>query len=467
MNFLTIMQDGKKQILSTTKGNQLISGLKIKTESDSYIIRLYDTNAKNATNTRCKLNGKTYAFGTTSKCLFSVSLVGVDDSLRNRSYIFEINDKKINLLTTFKTGTTGLFFIPDFHLYCFSHFYWHNQAWKDRYIDFSFDGVQWFGFSFQNSAYISVAENALLLYRRVYVDDIFDTIEFYVLKDETIALSKTFTDIDFFKDSYTATETFLGFNTELELFFYNSRYTTTGTMYFKRYYSDGKWNLEYISKEAAITVQEYNINLTLSIEDTPSGFVTDCFTGETVEINANDNTGEIIATGNDWTDTYILDYIKNYRKKSIKILSVSATFDKQMSSGKTIIFDKIQGGIFNINFFYDVLSEFITENSYRVVANDFSITDGNFTIDIKTGQKIWLCVEGSSPNFAKTIRFVLADNDSDYSGSIQQYVSGYENYNFYGNGSTGFANAYKYKGRDNNYYSITSYDVTITDIFFK
>lgn len=459
MNLLTIMQNDEKQILSTTKGNQLISGLKTKNDSDSHLIKLYDVNAKNATNLRCKLNDKVYAFGTTPKCLFSVSLVGVEDALRNRSYIFEIKNKKINFLTDFYRHPYGFCFIPDFHMYCFLNSYRYRQGLEDPYLDFSFDGLQWIGFSGGSIQCVYVAENALLMPYKTYVDYVFDKIDFYIVKDEKIELYKTFENIAFLK-SLDGLELF-GVNSKLEFFFHN---TIKYNEYYKMYYSNGEWKKKSVSKEEAIAVKECNINIYLDFYQ--SGNITDCFTGETVEIKKNDNTGEIVAIGNDWTDTYILDYVKNYKADSIKIYKVSATFDKKITNGESIIFDKIQGGNYNIESFYSVLSEFITENSYRVVSNDFSITDGNFTIDIKAGQKIWLCVEGSSPNFAKTIRFVSSD-DTDYTGSIQQYVSGYQNYNFYGDDNTGFANVYQYKGRDNNYYSVVSYDVTITDIFFK
>ncbi len=128
---------------------------------------------------------------------------------------------------------------------------------------------------------------------------------------------------------------------------------------------------------------------------------------------------------------------------------------------------RIEKGQFGISFgtgtiesFYDTLSSYIGENSYRVVASDFSITDGTFTISILAGQRIWLCSEGESPNYAKAIRFV--DNDVDYSGRTPDYVTGsYPNYNFYGSGSTGFAKVYKAKGRYGSYINVTSYKVTV------
>lgn len=128
---------------------------------------------------------------------------------------------------------------------------------------------------------------------------------------------------------------------------------------------------------------------------------------------------------------------------------------------------RIEKGWFGISFgtdtiesFYNTLSSYIGENSYRVVASDFSITDGNFTISMKAGQRIWLCSEGESPNYAKAIRFV--DNDVDYSGYTPDYVTGgYSNYNFYGSGSTGFAKVYKAKGRYGTYINVTSYNVTV------
>lgn len=135
---------------------------------------------------------------------------------------------------------------------------------------------------------------------------------------------------------------------------------------------------------------------------------------------------------------------------------------------------RIEKGQFGISFgtdtiesFYNTLSSYIGENSYRVVASDFSITDGNFTISMKAGQRIWLCSEGESPNYAKAIRFV--DNDVDYSGRTPDYVTGgYSNYNFYGSGSTGFAKVYKAKGRFGAYINVGSYNVTINgNISFK
>lgn len=107
-----------------------------------------------------------------------------------------------------------------------------------------------------------------------------------------------------------------------------------------------------------------------------------------------------------------------------------------------------------------MLSNYIAKNSYRVLATGFTITDGNFTISMKAGQRIWLCSEGGSPKCTKAIRFV--DNDVDYSWSTPDYATGSPNYNFYGNGSTGFAKVYKARGRYGTYINVTSYNVTVS-----
>lgn len=123
-------------------------------------------------------------------------------------------------------------------------------------------------------------------------------------------------------------------------------------------------------------------------------------------------------------------------------------------------------GTFTIESFYYTLSSYIGENSYRVVVSDFTITDGNFTISMKAGQKIWLCSEGESPNYAKAIRFV--DDDVDYSGSVPDFITGSQNYAFWGNNNTGFAKVFKAKGRYGGYYDVSSYNVTINgNISFK
>lgn len=134
---------------------------------------------------------------------------------------------------------------------------------------------------------------------------------------------------------------------------------------------------------------------------------------------------------------------------------------------------RIEEGQFGISFgtgtigsFWNTLSNYIGENSYRVVASDFTITNGNFSISVLAGQKIWLCSEGESPNYAKAIRFV--DDDSDYSGNVPDYVGGSQNYDFYGNGNTGFAKVFKAKGRYGSYYDVSDYEVTVTgNISFK
>lgn len=127
----------------------------------------------------------------------------------------------------------------------------------------------------------------------------------------------------------------------------------------------------------------------------------------------------------------------------------------------------IEEDTYTIESFYEALTEYITENSYRVVANDFTITDGTYTISVSAGQKIWLCVQGESPTFAKTIRFVSADDDTDYSGTIKQAWSGSQYYNFMVSsgkktGNTGFANVYTYKTRLGAYANVTSYNVTLS-----
>lgn len=134
---------------------------------------------------------------------------------------------------------------------------------------------------------------------------------------------------------------------------------------------------------------------------------------------------------------------------------------------------RIEEGQFGISFgtgtigsFWNTLSNYIGENSYRVVASDFTITDGTFSISVLAGQRIWLCSEGESPNYAKAIRFV--DDDSDHSGNVPDYVAGSQNYNFYGSGNTGFAKVFKAKGRYGSYYDVSDYDVTVTgNISFK
>lgn len=129
-------------------------------------------------------------------------------------------------------------------------------------------------------------------------------------------------------------------------------------------------------------------------------------------------------------------------------------------------YDGISPGTFSIKSFWNTLSNYIGENSYRVVASDFTITNGNFSISVLAGQRIWLCSEGESPNYAKAIRFV--DDDSDYSGNVPDYVGGGYNYDFYGSGNTGFAKVFKAKGRYGSYYDVSNYDVTVTgNISFK
>ena len=120
----------------------------------------------------------------------------------------------------------------------------------------------------------------------------------------------------------------------------------------------------------------------------------------------------------------------------------------------------VEAGTYTIENLFSQLSNYIAENSYRVLASGFTITDGNFTISMEAGQRIWLCSEGESPNYAKAIRFV--GDDGDYSGSTPDYVAGTQNYDFYGNGSFGFAKVYKAKGRDGSYMNVSSYNVTVT-----
>lgn len=166
-----------------------------------------------------------------------------------------------------------------------------------------------------------------------------------------------------------------------------------------------------------------------------------------------------------------------YRDKQIQIINSNGIVEKSiMADGNTERYidinvfctaidytakeTNIEAGTYTIENFFTMLSNYIAENSYRVLATGFTITDGNFTISMKAGQRIWLCSEGESPNYAKAIRFV--DNDVDYSGSTPDFVTGSPNYNFYGNGSTGFAKVYKAKGRYGNYINVTSYNVTVS-----
>nr|DAT58868.1 MAG TPA: hypothetical protein [Caudoviricetes sp.] len=141
----------------------------------------------------------------------------------------------------------------------------------------------------------------------------------------------------------------------------------------------------------------------------------------------------------------------------IKIKSAGVIYPIKYNWEKNL---NVEAGTYTIENLFSELSNYIAENSYRVLASGFTITDGNFTISMKAGQRIWLCSEGESPNYAKAIRFV--DDDGDYSGKTPEYELGYQNYNFYGNGSTGFAKVYKAKGRYGSYINVSSYNVTVT-----
>lgn len=141
----------------------------------------------------------------------------------------------------------------------------------------------------------------------------------------------------------------------------------------------------------------------------------------------------------------------------IKIKSAGVIYSIKYNWEKSL---NVKAGTYTIENLFSQLSNYIAENSYRVLATGFTITDGNFTISMKAGQRIWLCSEGESPNYAKAIWFV--DDDGDYSGKTPEYQSGYQNYNFYGNGSTGFAKVYKAKGRYGGYFNVTSYNVTVS-----
>lgn len=166
-----------------------------------------------------------------------------------------------------------------------------------------------------------------------------------------------------------------------------------------------------------------------------------------------------------------------YRDKQIKIINSDGTVEKSVAAdGNTDRYINvfafctaidytaseinIDTGTYTIENLFSQLSNYIAENSYRVLASGFTITDGNFTISMEAGQRIWLCSEGESPNYAKAIRFV--DDDGDYSGSTPDYVAGYQNYNFYGDSSFGFAKVYKAKGRYGSYMDVSSYNVTVT-----
>ena len=141
----------------------------------------------------------------------------------------------------------------------------------------------------------------------------------------------------------------------------------------------------------------------------------------------------------------------------IKIKSAGVIYSIKYNWEKNL---NVEAVTYTIENLFSQLSNYIAENSYRVLATGFTITDGNFTISMEAGQRIWLCSEGESPNYAKAIRFV--DNDVDYSGQTPDYVIGSPNYNFYGNGSTGFAKVYKARGRYGTYINVSSYNVTVT-----
>ena len=122
----------------------------------------------------------------------------------------------------------------------------------------------------------------------------------------------------------------------------------------------------------------------------------------------------------------------------------------------------ITAGTYTNGKLFSLLSDYIAENSYRVLGSACTISDGTFTITMSAGQRIWLCSQGDSPNYAKVIWFV--DDENDWSGRVPQFYTGYENYNFYSydDGKTGWACVDKRTGRYGTYMDVSSYDITIT-----
>lgn len=437
-------KNGEKKLIATL-GYTSKPFIGIKKTGDLEHLRLVSPDSKNALPLRVKMNGITFALGSFPDGIVVKAVYGSNNATRdeyNKSYVYDLTNNKLNLIAALDFNVGGGYFFKEQNFYLLIGDYLKKSggAFTHMYtLAMSFDGYNWSDYNF-TKVYDCISDNGRVAFLVKEVKSGIDYYSIYSVEDDKLVLVKT-------------TSTYNIFNTSLGLY---REFDFSGNLYFVNYSSGNSSSIWYMltkDDEKKIIDSSDVPRYSDPMHDADSGNKNLYYSrtqGKIFTISIDKNKKISITNSNGKEENSVIAKGSD-GNGHLKITVMSA---KEIYPG-------ITAGEKTIENLFSQLSNYIAENSYRVLAAGFTITDGNFTISMEAGQRIWLCSEGESPNYAKAIRFV--DNDVDYSGRTPDYVTGgYPNYNFYGSGSTGFAKVYKAKGRHGAYINVTNYNVTVS-----
>lgn len=436
-------KNGEKKLIATL-GYTSKPFIGIKKTGNLEHLRLVSPDSKNALPLRVKMNDITFALGSFPDGIVVKAVYGSNNATRdeyNKSYVYDLTNNKLNLIAALDFNVGGGYFFKEQNFYLLIGDYLKKSggAFTHMYtLAMSFDGYNWSDYNF-TKVYDCISDNGRVAFLIKEAKSGIDYYSIYSVEDDKLVLVKT-------TSKYNIFDTSLGLYREFDflgnLYFENPSWDHSSSIWYMLTKDDEEKRID------SSDVPRYSDPM----HDADSGNKNLYYSriqGKTFTISIDKNKKISITNSNgEEENSVIAEGSDGNGHLTITVMSA-----KEICSG-------ITAGEKTIKNLFSELSNYIAENSYRVLATGFTITDGNFTISMKAGQRIWLCSEGESPNYAKAIRFV--DDDVDYSGSTPDFVTGSPNYSFYGNGSTGFAKVYKAKGRYGNYINVTSYNVTVS-----
>ena len=436
-------KDGEKKLVATL-GYTSKPFIGIKKTGNLEHLRLISPDSKNALPLRVKMNGTIFALGSFPDGIVAKAVYGSNNATTdeyNKSYVYDLTNNKLNLIATLDFNVSNGYFFKEQNFYLLIGDYLKKSggAYTHMYtVAMSFDGYNWSDYNF-TKVYDCISDNGRVAFLiKESKPNFYGTYDnyysIYSVEDDELVLVKT-------------TSNYNIFNTSLGTY---EEFDFSGNLYFKK--SSSVWYMLTKEDEEKIIDSSDVPRYSDPMNNADSGNKNLYYSrtqGKIFTISIDKNKKISITNSNGEEENSVIAEGSNGDGH----LTITVMSAKEIFSG-------ITDGSYTIENLFSQLSNYIAENSYRVLASGFTITDGNFTISMEAGQRIWLCSEGESPNYAKAIRFV--DGDGDYSGSTPDYVAGTQNYNFYGDGSTGFAKVYKAKGRYGSYMDVSSYNVTVT-----
>lgn len=448
--------NGEKKLIATT-GYTSKPFIGLKKTANLNNLRLFSPDSKNALPLRVKINNNTFALGNfpdgiVIKYVRDGSYIDVSLSDRNISYVYDLTNNSLKLIATIDFSASGGCYFKEQNFYIVNGYREVKSGGAYTFVPYyaiSFDGCNWNTDAF-NKILCSISYNG----RVAFLVEEWKEYPFvwggattfysvYTVEDGEFVIVKVYA-LDF-KNVET-----IDFDGNVYV------YDLSGsTISYYMYQPDSTYSEDerfvYTVKKTKI-----EINSIPSYPDIWSSRTKDYsyysrILGKTFTLSINRDNKKILITdsnGNE-VNSVIAEGARADGYINITVLSAKESVSEI----------GIAEGTYTIEEFASLLQNYISENSYRVLASACTISDGNFTVSMAAGQRIWICTKGESPNYAKTIRFV--DDENDYSGSTVGYVSGSAYYDFYSFGTTGLANFDKYEGR-NGYYDVSSYNVTIT-----